>query len=164
MDTGTNADWDADSGVWDVDASYWDTVARRKTVVIRPTASKILLLDDGTDNAGSPVTATMQRTGLAIVGQKRDGTPINDFAQVKMVKRTWIRASGNAFTVRLGMQNTIEGSLVWSSSETFDPATDLYVDIIVTGPVLAIEFSGTETFTVQGYKMEVSPAGRVMPL
>lgn len=164
MDVGSSGTWDADSEVWDADSSYWDTVSRRKTVVMRPTVTKILLLDSGTDNDGSAVTSTMQRSGLAMVGQKRDGTPINDFTQVKMVKRCWIRASGGSFNVRLGYQTTVNGSILWSDSESFNPETQLYADIIVTGPVLAIEFSGTTSFAIQGYKLEISPAGRVMPL
>ena len=165
MDAGDTDTWDGSgSDPWDTDSTYWDKVSRRKTVVMRPTAEKILQLDSGSNNDGAAITSTMQRTGLALVGQKRDGTPINDFAQVKMVKRVWIRADGNPFNVRLGMQETVNGALVWSGAEVFDPATQLYVDIIVTGPVLAIEFSGILTFSIQGYKLEISPAGRVMPL
>lgn len=132
-----------------------------------PDSEKILLLDTGADNDGVVVTATMQRTGLALVGLKRDeSTPINDFAQVKVCKRVWIRASGESFNVRVGYQNTVNGQLSWSDPETFNPETQLYIDVIVTGPVLAIEFSGGNAggFAIQGYKMEIAGGGRVMPL
>ena len=164
FDLGDSGAWDADGDVWDADPSFWDTVSRRKTLVVRPTASKLLLLDSGTDNDGSAVTSTIQRTGLAVAGQKRTGEWINDVAQVKMVKRLWLTASGAQFNVRMGMQRVVGGSIEWTDTQTFDPATQLYVDFIITGPILALEFSGTSLFTVSSYKIELEPAGRVMPL
>jgi hypothetical protein len=164
LDVGDTETWDSDTDVWDSDSTYWDTVSRRKTMVWRPSASKILLLDSGTTNDGAAVTATLQRAGLAIAGQKRNGEWINDYSLIKMIKRVWIRGSGGSCSVRVGYQNTVEGSIEWSASQSFNPETQLYLDFIVTGPVLAIEFSGTTNFAIQGYKMEISPAGRLMPI
>jgi hypothetical protein len=156
--------WDGDAGVWDSDGSVWDSVSKRKTLVLRPEINRFMMLDAGVDNNGTPVAATIQRTGLAIAGQRRGGEWVNDFSLVKFVKRVWMRASGAPFQVRPGTQETVDGVLSWSFPMTFDPSTMLYVDFLKTGVVLAIEFSGTQPFAVQGYKLEVSPAGRLMPI
>lgn len=146
-----------DSGGEDV----WDSTRRRQVVVANSSATKIQQLDatDVVDNDGTPITGRVQRVALAVLGRRKDGTPIQDFKQDKLFTRIWIRADGGPFNVRVGYQDTVGGDVMWNDSEEFDPSTQLYIDPLVNGVAVALEFSAAVPFNVTGYKVELSLSG-----
>jgi len=154
--------WASVSGTW---ASYtggaWSSADTRKTFVAQgATATKILELDKGTTFDGSAITATLARESLGIIGRKRDNSPVVDFSVVKFVRRVWIVGSGGPINVRIGVQDTVEGSVVWSDSQAFDPTTDMFVDFTSTGVAVSIEFSAAVPFEISSYKLVMAIAGR----
>ena len=118
-------------------------------------------LDDGATFDGAAFAGTLAREALGVLGRKRDGMPIVDFARAKQVSRLWLSASGGPVNVRIGAQDAVDGSVAWSGTEVFTPSTDLYVDFDgIAGVAVAIEFSASVAFSIASYKLEIVPAGR----
>lgn len=152
--------WSTASGDWDSDTSAWSTAARRKVVLVNTAAIKFFLMDDGTTRDGTSFTGTVQRTGLGIIGRKRGGEWIEDFEQRKLVTRIWPKVTGGAVSVRVGSAARPEGAVTWSVAQTFDPSTQLYLDVLTEGAAIAIEFSGTTPFKIDGYKIDMNLTGK----
>lgn len=155
--------WDDESILtWDGADDFWDSVVRQQVVVSNYEASKLQQLDAQgvVDNDGTPIVGRLQRESLAYLGMRRDKSPIQDFTQDKMWTRIWIRATGGPFNVRVGYQTVVSGTIMWDDPIAFDPSTQLYIDPMVNGVALAVEFSGSVPFSILGYKAEVFPAGR----
>jgi hypothetical protein len=152
--------WDSDTDTWDSDGSPWNTSDRRKVVVGDPVTGKLYQLDDGITRDGATFTATLQREGLAILGRRRSGEPIVDFKKRKFIRRVWIKGSGGPFNVRVGFADLVDGAITWSGAQSFDPSSALFVDVAGSGQVIAVEFSGTTAFNVNGYTLELMGAGR----
>jgi len=151
--------WSTASGDWDSDTKAWSTAERRKVVLVNTADVKFQLMDDGTTRDGTVFTGTVQRTGLGLIGRKRNGEWIEDFTQRKLVTRVWPKASGGTFSIRVGSSERPDGAVVWNSSQTFDPSTQQYVDVCVEGPAIAIEYSGQTPFKIDGYKIELELTG-----
>jgi len=159
--------WDAQAQSWDTFVGTWDeskfTQQAFDLLMAEPSATKLQLLDRNDDFNGAIIPAHLERTGLAIVGQDRQGNPRVDFTQRKMVRRVWIKAEGGPFTVRVGSQEIEEGPVTWSTGQTFTPGVDRYIDPAtpVSGLLIAIRFesnSGVQ-WSVVGYDLELEILG-----
>jgi hypothetical protein len=158
-----NSTWaDETAQMWNSDTNTWDIINRRQVVVANAAATKLQQLDaeDAIDNDGVPIVGRVQRVALAVMGRRKDGTPIQDFSQHKTWTRIWLRASGGPFNVRVGYQDTVPGDVVWGEAEEFDPSTQLYLDPLVSGVAVALEFSGDVPFSITGYRGEIMSSGR----
>lgn len=153
----TSLGWEADNEPWSVG---------NKAVVITSrgaSATKNLELDAGLTNDGSTFTATLARDGLAMIGRKRNSEDwIVDWSKYKLVTRVWIVGEGGPITVRIGSQAVPEGSVTWTSSASFDPATDRFVDLVISGPGISIEFSTTTSvdWSLVSYMMVTNVVSR----
>jgi hypothetical protein len=114
------------------------------------------MLDDGSTNAGLAFIGTLQRTGLGVVGRKRNGEWIVDFTKQKILRRVWVKGSGGPITIRAGAAQTPQGAILWSAPKTLDLAHKNYVDVIAVGKALAVEFKSDVPFRLQGYKLEMA--------
>lgn len=153
--------WDALTDTWEDDAVAWETNERRRLISCATDLTKFKSLDQGLTNDGAAYTATLQRTGLSLIGRKRSGEWIVDFKRIKTITRVWLKIEGGPVQVRIGVQQTVAGSITWQATSTFNPATDLYVDTILTGRCLAIEISSTASvdWTLMGYRLELNLGG-----
>jgi hypothetical protein len=145
---------------WDDFDGVWNTKTARK-VVVGNTTPRFLQLDTGGLRNAIKYNAIARRTNLAIMGKRRDGSPIQDYKRLKMYRRVWLKASGDPFFVRVGVQEEIDGTVRWTRKKLFSPATDQFVDVLKSGRALAIEFSSRDSglWEVHGYKPEVVPLG-----
>lgn len=162
VEAATPGAWDDfSSTTWQETELTWNQRASRSVVMADGSSTKFFELDVGGERDGKKYRARAQRTNLAIMGKKRDGSPIQDYKRMKMYRRVWLKASGGVFSVRVGVQQQIDGPVVWKEWQTFDPATDQWVDAIMSGRALAIEFasSSSDLWQVHGYKPEVVPLG-----
>lgn len=151
--------WESEAVLtWESDNAQWNESSRRQVAVCDFVNSKILQLDEGNTFDGTTITAVLQRESLGVIGVARNGTPVQDFSRQRVVHRVWIRATGEAFQVRLGTQAILNGPITWTSYETFDPASDRWVDIICEGISHSIEFNGF-TGKIMGYDLEVVDIG-----
>lgn len=161
VDDSDTLTWAGAADGWPADEVVWDAGGRRKLVACLPADTEFNLLEDTTQRDGQDYTATLQRTGLSLIGRKRDGSWIVDVKRVKTVRRVWIKCSGGPINVRLGASMSSGVSIVWGTSQTFDPATQEYIDVTLTGRFIAIEFETTDAngWRLAGYKIEVTLGG-----
>jgi hypothetical protein len=159
VETSSGDTWATTTGTWDTDSDPWSTSNRRKVVLCKPTATKFELLDSGETRDGTPFTGTVQRTGLSVVGRKRNGEWIEDFKQRKLVRRVWPKINGGTVNIRIGGAETPDGTITWTTPVSFNPDTDKWVDLVTQGSTLAIEFSGATNWKLEGYKLEMELLG-----
>lgn len=147
---------------WDQDTGPWSQLLRRRVLAAGTASTKIFNLDDTGLRDGSAFTSTLQRTGLSVLGQDRRGQWIVDHQVEKMLKRLWPKIVGGPISIRVGVQQSVDGPLTWGAVTAFNPATDITADILpVTGRAIAVEFSCASgaSWRIDGYKLSVDPVG-----
>jgi hypothetical protein len=139
----------------------WGVSERRQSIACNTGSTKFLALDSGLTFDGEAFSATLQREALSLVGKTRTGQIVVDYKKIKMFKRLWIKATGGPIHVRVGAAMLVDGPITWQPQVTFDPETDVYVDLIVTGRALAVEFETTDSvpWTLESYKVEFNVQG-----
>jgi len=160
IESAGNDTWTSVSGTWESYPGPWSQSTRRQLVGCATDVTKFLALDSGVQNNGSNFTGTLQRDGLGVVGRKRNGEWIVDFARQKQINRVWVKATGGPINIRVGFAAVPGGSITWSSTKVFTPATDKFIDVVAAGKAVAIEFSAATSFRVTGYKLEIGTRGR----
>jgi hypothetical protein len=153
--------WNSVTGTWQTQPSPWDTSNRRKILLCKPTTTTLEQFDLGTTRDGVAITGMAQRTSLGVIGRnRRTGDWITDFEVRKMCHRIWPKMSGAPVTIRLGGQNVPNGPVTWSPYVTFDPSTQKYCDVTAEGAALCIEFSGSNGWKLDGYRLDLVTLGR----
>lgn len=76
-----------------------------------------------------------------------------------MFKEVIPHASGESFSVQIGTQTVLDGSVTWESSQTFTPGTSRKLDFRCSGPIFAIRFSGNNNWRISEYTIDVVPRG-----
>jgi len=169
--------WDDNpSEIWSTDTGPWSQMFKQRIVLCAPDPSKLLTytgfkfyqLDAGITRDGVTFAPTLVREDLGIVGQKRDGSWINDFKQMKMVDSVWPKLAGDTtIRLRVGFRQEVNGPLTWQDYTTFNPDTDLWVNTIVNeslpgcGKAVSVEFSALTAaqWRLDGYAMNVEVIG-----
>jgi len=156
-----DGDWESAEDEWEADEVEWGSSERRRVIACNTDSTKFLMLDSGTTNDGSVYMATLEREALTLIGKTRTGQIKVDFKKQKTVRRVWITATGGPFNVRVGAADTPDGSVTWLPSQSFDPTTQLYVDAVIAGKSISIEFSSTASveWALEGYKLEFTVNG-----
>lgn len=160
----TSLTWAQQTLTWAQDTAPWASSKRRRVVVCNPNTHKLILLDDATTTKrdGVTFTGTAQRVGLAVTGQKRNGQPVVDFRNQKMIQLLWpkMQAQTPGVNIRVGYQQTVNGSVTWNPYQVFDPNVNVFVEGCEgQGRAMAIEFNGQNGWRLDGYKIEVAPLG-----
>lgn len=161
--------WDAASQdvPWDdLPDEHWDigvtAGARRQLLMSDHTNSKLFVIDSSNQYDGANYTSYVERTGLAIVGQDRQGNPKMDFEKRKFCSRIWIKASGDPFQVQVGGQEHPEGAVTYASAKTFTPGTTKYLDFTENHRLMAVRFESTDNahWEIDSYDLELTLAGK----
>jgi hypothetical protein len=165
---GVNSElWSDGTDTWDQDTGPWSLIFRQKMILCSPVNTKFYQLDTGTLRDGVSYSATLIREDLGIIGRKRDGGPVNDFKNEKMVDSIWPKLEGASIRVRVGFRETVSGPLTWQDYTTFNPATDMWINTIVNenlpgcGRAVSVEFSSTTSqfWRLNGYSMNLEVIG-----
>lgn len=155
--------WEAIDDTWEADNVKWSDSARDVMVASVTDATRFDILDSTDLREGVDFDATLQRTGLSLIGRKRSGDWIVDFKRYKMVRRLWPKVIGGPVDIRMGGQIVPDGPVTWGPKKSFDPATQHYLDFEVTGRAIAIEISTPATTGIawkfNGYKIELVVQG-----
>lgn len=153
--------WDDLTDTWEDDEVAWETNERRRIVACCTDQTLFQSIDQTNLRGSTAYIATLQRTGLSLIGRKRNGEWIVDFKRRKTFKRIWFKLTGGPVSVRIGVQQTVEGSVTWQNAVTFNPLTDMYVDTVLEGRCLAIEISSASgvSWTLMGYRPEFNIGG-----
>ena len=160
--------WDADAEVWDDDPSTWDATIFSPTahsaLACDPVNTKLLEVDRTEQFAGVSFTAFLEREGLAVIGQDRQGNPKVDVEVRKLVTRVWPKVTGGPIIVRVGVQDKIGGTITFSPNMTFDPAAADFVDLDppLAGRLITVRFetAGADAWELHGYDLDISLLGR----
>lgn len=153
--------WSDGSDLWSDDTGPWSTLARRRVILCGTNATKFYNLDKGATRDGTSFTSTLQRLSLAVTGKKRNGEWIVDFDQMKMADRIWLKARGGPISVRMGVQQSVEGAVTWNTAVSHDPTTGNFVDAGPTsGRAISLEFSSSASMRLDGYSLDVIPMGQ----
>jgi hypothetical protein len=155
----SNELWSDNPGeTWDQDTGPWATQDRYRVVTAGAAATRLYKLDEGATRDGTDFTSTLQRLGLSILGRKRDGSWIVDHRAMKMFTSMWPKITGSPVSIRIGVQQVVDGAVEWGAAVSYNPATDLHADMRpMQGRAIAIEISWTAGTSgrIDGYKFEV---------
>ncbi len=159
--------WSDGTDLWSDDTGPWSQIYKQKLVLCGTDATKFYQLDQTTTRDGVSFNPTLTREDLGIIGRKRDGGPVNDFKNMKMVDSIWPKLSGSSIRVRVGFRDFVEGPLTWQDYTTFNPDTDMWVNTIVNeslpgcGRAVSVEFSATtsDSWRLDGYSINVEVLG-----
>lgn len=159
IETASDYTWETIPTAWDSVDAPWSEASRRKLLACNTDATELHLLDSGSTFNGTSISSVLTRTALGVVGRKRTGEWIVDFMKMKFISRLWIKASGGPINVRVGMAETPQGSVTWSLAQTFDPTTQLFLDFETTGRAIAVEFTASRPFRIEGYTLQGDVTG-----
>lgn len=135
--------WSEISSTWADMAEAWNISNRRKVILANTDAAIFQQMDSGMTRNGTPYTSTVSRDSLAVVGQRRDKTPIVDFTKRKYVPRVWPKVTGAAVDVRLGFRELENDATTWEPAQEFDPDIHRYCDFDGSGIHFAWEVSSS---------------------
>ena len=110
--------------------------ANEGRLVICTTAPAIYLCDTGATFAGTAVSASLERTGLAF----------DDPQRRKLVKGIWPRIDapvGTVLSIQVGGTDDIEQQITWGEAFTYTVGTSLKADVFASGRYIGIRYSST---------------------
>lgn len=148
-----------------------DLPGSKKLIMVDPSAAdpSFYLADQGFNFDGADFRAFVERTGLSVVGQDRQGRPKVDTEVIKLVTELWPRIriqNGTNVDVYVGSQETPEAPVVWSDAMPFDPNVDQKVDVDppIEGRYIAVRFETPSTssasWKLDGYDLELHVIGK----
>lgn len=136
---------------------------RRKLILADDTHTHLLQADLGTDFNGTPFTAYVERTALAIIGEDREGAPLLDYQQNRLVRRIWPKATGAAVDVYFGGSQQIGTAPTYMTPVTFTPGQEFnFVDPDpdpLNTRLPAFKFLLHEGAEITGYDVDIQPLG-----
>jgi len=160
------ATWSGVTGAWtapsvDVWGSRTFSPNRLGLLQCDSANTQLLQLDSTNQAIGVSFNASIERTGLSIIGQDRFGNPRSDPSVRKLCKRIWPKASGDAFSVQVGKQELIGGPVTWEPAQTFTPGVDEYLDFCSNGRLIGVRFSSTGdvSWNLEGYDLDIEVLG-----
>jgi len=161
MEAPAGGTWDADSNSWDSDLEPWAQQERRQTLLAGTDTTKIFQFDTVPTRDGVAFVSQLRRTGLGLLGRKKDGSPIVDFQRMRMFTRVWPKIRGSqSISVRFAGQEVVNGPISWSSVSSFDPVSQNFCDPgPVSGRSVGFEMYSTGQWGIDGYKIDINPLG-----
>lgn len=154
--------WAVDNNAWSTDDTRWvaasQDFAKRKLVGV-DTSGNLIYIDDAVPN----LTATIERTGLAVTGKDYRGQLTFDPDVMKQINAVWPRFTGaGAGNLYVGGQDhTAQDAITWNGPYAFTIGTHFRVPCYARGRLLAIRFELTDAnaATFVGYDLELEAAG-----
>lgn len=166
----TDDSWDNDSQAWDADTTVWDervfNPSQTKMMMAFPGASRKIFECNNSGQFNSvSFTAQVEREGLTVLRQDRQGNIIEDIEVRKLVAELWplISAeSGTTVTIQVGVQERISDPITWSPEMTFTVGTDDKVNPLIAGRIVSVRFKTTheKAWKLQAYDLDIRPLGK----
>jgi hypothetical protein len=121
--------------------------------------------DTGYTDDGTAFLSYLERTGLAVVGQDRQGGLKVDPSVRKFLRSIYPKISAPSpvtILISAGSQETPDGPVTWEGPYEFNTGTDLKVDFRVNGPYLAVRFeeTGSLPWEMTGYGLDIDVVSR----
>ncbi len=155
------SDWTT-SEVWD--KSGQDSPSQELVMLSPRDTSGILKLETVYTFDGANYRSYVERTGLALIGQDRDGKHISDPNRLKMLTAVWPdieAAAGSQISVYAGSHDKPNGTPTWQDPVTFTVGTDVKADIYASGRYLALRYEATAGFLwkLKSHALDIVPLG-----
>ena len=149
--------WSADSSAWSSDSTAWnqdDLASPAAKMLIASTAPGIYLVDAGNTFAGSAISSTLERSGMAF----------DDPERVKAIRALVPRIDapmGTQIQITFGASMTAEQSPTWGDPVTYTVGTSFKADSFAAGRFLAVRFSdsGGQRWRIKSFTVDVVPMG-----
>ena len=133
--------WATSVGSWNTDAGSWNeneySPAEARLLMCHSTPM-ISLVDTGTTDFGSLISASLERTGMTF----------GDSNTLKVVRAIRPKIDGNGgatVSIQVGASMTPDGSVVWGSPSSFTIGQDFKVDLFsVAGRYMAVKFANSD--------------------
>ncbi len=164
-----NTTWDSDLGSWALDDSTWsdNSLPAQTTQILMSTKGagrKLLLGDTGHQFNGQDFRSYVERVGLAVVAQDRQGEAKYDLEVIKLVTEVWPRieaTEGAMIDIYIGTQERLNQIVHWHGPYPFVVGTDVKICPLVSGRLLGIRFemSGNASVKLNGYDLVLEPVG-----
>lgn len=171
LDDVSDETWASDSDSWDSDSTLWDErtsspAIPRLLMVDRSASNLTYMLDSSTQFDGTNFTWSVERTGLALAGLDRQGSPMSDTETVKLLTEIWPRFSctGPAtITVQVGTQEIPDEAVTWSAAYTYDTDADHFLSVYHSARFFSVRFelsSQNVGLKFPGYALELTPVAK----
>ncbi len=141
--------WDDDTGQWDADATPWGDLTlgkfARQLLIADPGATKFYQANNTDQFDAVSFTSYIERTGLGVAGQDRQGNPKVDKSMIKTVTRMWLNLTGGPVNVKIGSSDTEGGAVTWTATKTYTVGTDTVLDFddFPPGRFIAVNIGST---------------------
>jgi hypothetical protein len=169
---GTTSTWDGLTGTWADWTGTWGDPERsphtQSIMMASPSKTKILYVDNTSLFESTAFESYVEATGLTPVGVDQYGRIIYDPDYIKLLLAVYPKISAVAGTrvdIQVGARMVPTGSVSWSAALPYIVGTDYKVDtaglasMYNNGRFLAIRFSSTADFRLQGYDLELAKLG-----
>ena len=138
--------------------------AQLSTLMAQPSPSNLLLAEDTNQFSGVNMTSFVERTGLAIVGRDRQGSPKVDMNVIKFVRGIIPRFGKitGPVDISAGFQDFPGGPVTFAPAYSFDPAVDRIAPFLdVSGKLIAVKFSSSTNidWRLDGYQIDLELGG-----
>lgn len=162
LQTTSGTAWSALTTTWSTVTAPWASEGKRQVLVFSPDDTKIFKNDDTETFDGTNPICFLERTGLAVIGKDRQGQPKVNFSNRKLIKRIWPKISGTAqWSIRVGAQEDRNGTVTWEAAQSFNPATQKFLDFTANGRLLCVRFESSDGLPgqLEGYDLEIQVLG-----
>ena len=165
----SNSAWDSDSEAWDLDSSIWNarqySATERNLLIADSVNTKLFRADDTNQFDGTNFASRIERTGLAIAGNDRQGNPKVDLEGIKFMKEVWPRmraTQGKTVDIYVGSQMEVNDPVTWNGPFVFDPNVDKKIDCAVSARLHGIKYESFDNmeWELDGYDVNVDLAAR----
>lgn len=163
--------WDSDNQPWDLDNSVWDerlyTANAYSQIGAFPTSTALRQFAFGSALGANGFTSRLERLGLSVIGQNRDGTPRNDPNVTKLVTEVYplMRATNSmTMNVYVGAQDRPDGVVTWEGPYPFNPTTMEKIDCFVEGRYIGMRFESSDQvdWELNGYGLKIDTVGEYL--
>lgn len=161
--------WDSDAEPWVNDQSAWDDLPYHPSedkllMATTGTGRKVFNADNTNLNDGTSFTAFVERVGLAVVAQDREGQPKFDLQSVKLCTEIWPRVDGPVgaqLDCYLGTQKELNQPVTWHGPFPYIIGTHEKVNPLESGKLLGVRFEmkGNYAMRLHGFDMVINEVG-----
>lgn len=164
--------FDTSSGTFDSDfgpfGSPTNSPAEAQMLYAKASGTAALVQgDQGYTGLTANYTSYLERTGLPIAGQDRQGQPKLDPASVKLIRAVFPKISAPipvTLRISIGVQDTPEGTITWEGPYDFVVGTDVKVDCSLSGKYVAFRIEDLDNGTpweFTGYSVDLDVISRL---
>lgn len=160
--------WDNASGSFDADTGVWGDrtfgIFQSRPLILNADDQRFAQLDESYKIDGANYNSFVERAGLSIIGQDRQGNPKSDITTIKQVSSIWPKLTGGPISIRVGSQDFIDGPMRWTTPQQFNPQTQTRLDLLdsfVPGRLIAVRFENItdQPWELHGYDLDVNVIG-----